>query len=861
MGKSAIRSIMAILVVGVTLLGYNNCAPSESNIAIRGLSSSVSEGDSDLNDQLPLVNQLNQKIDLTAAGNTNARDNYSGCIAGSHTDFIAKKAPHVARIEPRDCARTRVSTPVFLWPEASDRKVGTNYTLHISNQLAGSTFAPRAISVAEPRIFVSAALPGGRYKWRVDYINTSGATVRSSDRLFEVPSGAFAIPSAERFASAVMAKSHPRIQPNAGSDYRAKIAWSTVVSRAKSYGYTASLNEYLYVELNKSVLFPIPALKINRDQSLKIKRAITNMGLAYHMLGDVNYFKNAKRILDVIVTWPDLCAVDSGSEDQVNRELHSAMALSLDLFHAELAKAENATLRTKLVNATIRRLGLVNFGTFGKYPYDSHLLTNSFYSLESAMYAATTPGFYTDGGRAELIRYWNNAIISVGTWGGTIDGGWANSGGYGWYAADTYVRFLTLTKLMANFDLSGWDALGKFGYNQLMFTAPLNVIRQAFGDEQDATNHYQQYSDDTFRLLALVTKKPEYEWYWKVRGDAAINNKAMMNPLHYLVAATYSSNPAFATWSPNSLPDSWLFKDAGVAAMHSDAGNPNRTSVYFRSSRFGSYNHSHADQNSFTFVSKGKDMLINGGIYVNYDSKHVQAVARATRYKNALTVDNGIGQAEPVEVPTSPGEPIKHVMDFGGEIVNFSDDGTWVVATGDASKAYAGMLFSVGRIVPILQKAYRTVAYNRNLGIVVIYDWARSSQAREWELNFHTLQSNNPAIIAGSGQAIKMSNSVTSACMKVWSPADYYYDTFKYNWEIAPEKTASELGRPIHGEVHMRANVRTKTNEFTAVTIINEGCKSNVLTEAKFTGTSEAYVFVNGTKVLTLGGLVTKTPL
>ena len=40
--------------------------------------------------------------------------------------------------------------------------------------------------------------------------------------------------------------------------------------------------------------------------------------------------------------------------------------------------------------------------------------------------------------------------------------------------------------------------------------------------------------------------------------------------------------------------------------MHSSLSDPNRLSIFFKSSPYGSYNHSHADQNSFVIHHRGR---------------------------------------------------------------------------------------------------------------------------------------------------------------------------------------------------------------------------------------------------------------
>src|SRR5262249_45653238 len=56
---------------------------------------------------------------------------------------------------------------------------------------------------------------------------------------------------------------------------------------------------------------------------------------------------------------------------------------------------------------------------------------------------------------------------------------------------------------------------------------------------------------------------------------------------------------------PAGTPNGAAFPSIGWAAMHSDLSDPARTSVYFKSSPYGSFNHSHADQNSFVVNDKG----------------------------------------------------------------------------------------------------------------------------------------------------------------------------------------------------------------------------------------------------------------
>lgn len=56
--------------------------------------------------------------------------------------------------------------------------------------------------------------------------------------------------------------------------------------------------------------------------------------------------------------------------------------------------------------------------------------------------------------------------------------------------------------------------------------------------------------------------------------------------------------------------------------MHSALADPQRVSLLFRSSPFGSLNHAHADQNSFVLYAKGEVLAMDSGVYDFYDSPH-----------------------------------------------------------------------------------------------------------------------------------------------------------------------------------------------------------------------------------------------
>jgi hypothetical protein len=95
---------------------------------------------------------------------------------------------------------------------------------------------------------------------------------------------------------------------------------------------------------------------------------------------------------------------------------------------------------------------------------------------------------------------------------------------------------------------------------------------------------------------------------------------------------------------PSTQPNGAFFPVVGWSAMHSSLTDRNRTSVFFKSSPFGSINHSHADQNSFVMYSKGKVLAMDSGYYDYYNSPHWRDYYKTTKAHNAITFDGGWGQ-------------------------------------------------------------------------------------------------------------------------------------------------------------------------------------------------------------------------
>ena len=104
---------------------------------------------------------------------------------------------------------------------------------------------------------------------------------------------------------------------------------------------------------------------------------------------------------------------------------------------------------------------------------------------------------------------------------------------------------------------------------------------------------------------------PRAAWYVKNLGGTEDTLSLLQAPYPLPVAGTsYLSPPSNSAYYPS----------IGWAAMHSDLGSPGRTSVFFKSSPYGSFNHSHGDQNGFLLSVAGQPLMIKAGWYDWYGS-------------------------------------------------------------------------------------------------------------------------------------------------------------------------------------------------------------------------------------------------
>jgi hypothetical protein len=239
-----------------------------------------------------------------------------------------------------------------------------------------------------------------------------------------------------------------------------------------------------------------------------------------------------------------------------------------------------------------------------------------------------------------------------------------------------------------------------------------------------------------------------------------------------------------------------VLHDIGLSAMHSDLADPQRTSVYFKSSPYGSHNHGHADQNALVVHAGGQPLLVGSGYYDFYGSQHVKEWYWTTRAHNAITFDGGRGQ------PTAR-------LSAAGRIVGEAHAKDYDVVVGDATQAYDGQL----------SQALRSVVYLRP-GVVLVHDVLSSDQPRRWEWNFHALDR-----MQGDERAVRIDHDGQSLCLDMLQAPDSRFEQTSA-FAAEPRTTGKRRDYPAQWHGALVAADRSPRAEY--VVAMRVGCKGPV---------------------------------
>lgn len=440
--------------------------------------------------------------------------------------------------------------------------------------------------------------------------------------------------------------------------------------------------------------------------------AVLRMALAAAVLQDDSLLLAVKQRVLRIAGWDPRGTTGFFQHDQSGRSVAWTLALAYDWLYDQWSPEERKTLLAAIRPRVEDMLSLpvqglptgwagLDWGRkLDRWPYDSHGAVTLARLAVICTVLSGEDELFDRCAKAVVPRYLARPI----PWGET--GGYANGTAYAqWDVLYTHFSVWSLLKNALGVDL--WQSDWAKGYlNFMAYFLPPGAPSGLFGDETE--KRFADVWATQAKVYAAHRPSPLADWYAR--------NQFGEKPLHLaLMLAPWRDFSQVPGPLPSGTPQAVHLADIGWVAMHSDLGDRGRTSVYFKSSPYGSYNHSHADQNAFVIHAGGRVLAADSGYYDYYGSPHWKDWYKQTRAHNAITFDGGQGQ-------------LVDTMKAGGRISHFESTRAYDLVTGDATEGYGGAL----------TRAVRSMAFLRP-GTVLVFDALASDQARTWEWNLHAL--------------------------------------------------------------------------------------------------------------------------
>ncbi|WP_229415974.1 heparinase II/III domain-containing protein [Pseudoduganella armeniaca] len=648
----------------------------------------------------------------------------------AHADWAVSSDPLVVTATPSDMRTQTQNPPTFAWPRHS-----TNPASYVLEIRSGTTVV-KTFTTSRNWYLPALALPSGSYTWRV---RPATLIDWSSDRPFviDATSTKFEVPEDDALLVRIKNRARPRglqtglpLYKDWPAEMRAErgqyMSWMVrevtgamttmaPVSDAQWPLVTGKLQTPENVEQNASI----------RSLIYKMTRQLEAASLMYRLTGEQQYLTEALRRGDNLSALNPDGPTSYANQDQATRAISLGLAKAIDY----LGTAIDPTRRARWLEIVRIRADVIHNeltksrADLDQYPLDSHGGTAiGFLALTSIL----TIGEFPEAEKWFKFSF-RQYVSSLNPWSGP-EGGYANGTAYGEYAIDFSLQIWQPMAQAVGVNLieKPWT---KGFLNFFMQFMPPGSQTHLFGDGHETKPEFK-----FMKALALRFKTPQAAWY-------ARNLAGSEDPLSYL-QGPYPM-PANTVATPVPPPNAALFPSIGWSAFHSNMADPNRTSVYFKSSPYGSFSHSHGDQNSFVIKKGGVGLITEAGWYDWYDSPNWNNYYHQTKAHSAVTYDGGIGQ-----FVTGWREPRK----FNGSITNFGDYGNTYYVAGNAAPSFGGAM----------TKNIRRVWYMRNTDTVVVHDTLAATTAHTYEWNFHTLA----PIVANSNGTYQVTNQNKTVCVR-----------------------------------------------------------------------------------------------
>lgn len=413
--------------------------------------------------------------------------------------------------------------------------------------------------------------------------------------------------------------------------------------------------------------------------------------------GEEKYLAKAKEFLVKSCAWhfapewkdgPVVGATDIYYNDEASFRLWRKLPLVYDQLRAKLTPEERKIILTHFKERGDRTVAWIKAAKVEKIQRNSLDVNAPSHPVRfMSMVGLSALAVWDD--LPETREWWRFAYVfyrdQFSPWGGD-DGGWAEGSAY-WRGTFEHAAFQDA--LLAIGDPLAYSSA--FWRNSPYF-ALYNVqpyLHTIFGDTSNAGRfNLEPAIADYMEHVARVQQNGYFRAYAELCNDKrprpidkGLTGLDRMYPTacEFLVRNFIASGKPFPPARPLSeLPAFRFFRDVGWVSLHSALGRPaDDIQITFKSSPYGSFSHSHADQNAFILNAYGESLAINSAYREFHRSPHHQQWTWQTMSKNDLLIDD-LGQKPQDKKAT-------------GKITRFEAKDRYVWTTGDATVAYQSL--------------------------------------------------------------------------------------------------------------------------------------------------------------------------
>ncbi|MBT9507774.1 heparinase II/III family protein [Rhodoferax sp.] len=705
----------------------------------------------------------------------------------SLADWLVAASQRAVRPSPNEAEVMAQNPPSFRW--SRHPSLPPQYEL----ELIAPDGQRKLVQSSTNWYLPDSSLAVGRWAWRV---RPSASTTWSDLRHFTLSTEAnlFLVPETPILRKRVLEHARPRsLQIVAGG----ADDWAAMAT-AQRPAALKRLQEQVTNELQLPSVsdrdFPLDISgRIDWTKLVQIRKAytrITRVGqqaesaaLLYRLTRNQAYLTEATRRAAELAALDPAGVTAHTKDDQTSRRIGLSLAIVAD----QLSDTLSAATRAAWWNAVGQRAAFIyadlakDGGHLAQYPYQSHAGVNLAYLAAMATLSLGEQTAASQWFDFSVRQHFHHAWPYSGS-----EGGYADGTAYAQYIIHDALRIWPILHNATGVNLFAkpWSE-GMVNY--FSWFVPPGTPTHMFGS--DAESRPVPW---LLKAFASRVGTPAAKWY--VRNLIGEEDALMYLQAPYPLpvdAIPLAVPPPSAAW----------VRSIGWVAMHSSLPDRGRTSVYFKSSPFGSYGHSHADQNSFVIHSAGRALLTDSGVYDWYGSAHFTGWYRRTEAHNAVTFDGGQGQFSRDSADGS--------FAAVGNIQSAVLTPPLYRVEGDATQAYTGAL----------TKARRTLWYAPALGWVIIRDQLAAPLPHRFELNLHALA---PFVENGSGY--RVTNDGVSACIDVLSPQQLAQGIVSSGYPVPPDGLKPAAAHAL------RMSTRESVNSTELWMGIRVGCTGSTLT-------------------------------